>query len=781
MEKKIKTIILIAIIAGAGVSVGVTAGIIISQQGGIDQTLLFLTIISPKKTIDRAPTSNHPDNITTAAGGVETINWTLHDDVGPGQYGVWANDSNDNYYLWVDWTNWTNNENLKVPINRSIGGVFNYTIMFNDSNGQFGTPDTVIVTILNNAPTSNHPENISTAAGGLETINWTLYDDLGSGQYRVWANDTNDNYYIQVDWTPWTNNTNLAVPINRTAGGLFNYTIVFNDNNGEFGAPDIVIVNISNNAPTSNRPDNITTATGGLETINWTLYDDLGPGQYRVWANDTNGNYYIWEDWKPWTNNTNLVIPINRSFISLGEVYNYTIEFYDNNFQFGSLDTVMITIQRMWTWVSGSNTRNQVGVYGEKGTAATGNVPGAREDSVSWTDSDDNLWLFGGYARINDGSWGYLNDLWMFNITSGLWTWVSGSNLTYKAGVYGAKGEPAEGNVPGSRYASISWTDSDDNLWLFGGDGVDIGSSFGSLNDLWMFNITSGLWTWVSGSNSKNQNGTYGSKGVPASGNVPGARKYSVSWIDSNDSLWLFGGAGRDSAGSTGDLNDLWMFNVTNKWWVWVSGNDTVNQNGTYGTWRVPASGNIPGSRLAAGSWIDSNDNLWLFGGMGYDVMGGSGDLNDLWMFNMTSELWMWVSGSKYDIALGVYGTKGVPASGNVPGSRFFSSSWTDSDNNLWLFGGNGRASAGGSLDYLNDLWMFNISSQLWTWMSGNDTHDQVGIYGTKSVPFAGNVPGCRDTSISWTDTADNLWLFGGYGYDTVSGGRLNDLWKYGW
>ena len=97
MEKKIKAIILIAIIAGAGVSVSLTAGIIMSQQGAIDQILLLISTISPKKTVDHAPTSNHPENITTAAGGVETINWTLHDDVGSGKNKVLANDSKDNY------------------------------------------------------------------------------------------------------------------------------------------------------------------------------------------------------------------------------------------------------------------------------------------------------------------------------------------------------------------------------------------------------------------------------------------------------------------------------------------------------------------------------------------------------------------------------------------------------------------------------------------------------------------------------------------------------------
>ena len=41
-------------------------------------------------------------------------------------------------------------------------------------------------------------------------------------------------------------------------------------------------------------------------------------------------------------------------------------------------------------------------------------------------------------------------------------------------------------------------------------------------------------------------------------------------------------------------------------------------------------------------------------------------------------------------------------------------------------------------------------------------------------------MPGARYGSISWTDGSGNLWLFGGYGYDsTAIHGCLNDLWRY--
>ena len=46
----------------------------------------------------------------------------------------------------------------------------------------------------------------------------------------------------------------------------------------------------------------------------------------------------------------------------------------------------------------------------------------------------------------------------------------------------------------------------------------------------------------MSGSNSINQQGIYGTQGVLSPSNAPGARILSVLWIDVNGTLWLFGG-----------------------------------------------------------------------------------------------------------------------------------------------------------------------------------------------------------------------------------------------
>lgn len=105
-----------------------------------------------------SPFSNNPNDMTISIGYQTTINWFLWDDVGPGKYRVWVNDTNDNYYIWVNWMDWTNNTNLQVPINRTIVGIFNYTIEYNNSAGIFGNPDTVIIKIVSTEPPLGHPD-----------------------------------------------------------------------------------------------------------------------------------------------------------------------------------------------------------------------------------------------------------------------------------------------------------------------------------------------------------------------------------------------------------------------------------------------------------------------------------------------------------------------------------------------------------------------------------------------------------------------------------------------
>lgn len=358
-----------------------------------------------------------------------------------------------------------------------------------------------------------------------------------------------------------------------------------------------------------------------------------------------------------------------------------------------------------WTWVGGADTLDALGVYGTQNVAASSNLPGARHAASSWLDSSGNLWLFGGYGYDATG-YGDLNDLWQYSPSSGEWTWISGSNVRNGTGVYGVKGSPAPGNMPGARGAASSWTDpSSGILWLFGGYGHDTTGALANLNDLWQYSPGTGNWTWVSGADTANSTGVYGSEGVASASSMPGARQAAATWTDSNGNLWLFGGYGYDATGTEGNLDDLWQYSPSTGEWTWISGGTKANAAGVYGTQSVAAAGNMPGGRQAASSWIDSAGNLWLYGGYGSDSSGTIGNLDDLWEYNTSSGQWTWSSGSEVANSSALYGTEGTATASNQPGGRQSASAWIDASGALWLFGGVGYGSA--SNGYLNDLWKF--------------------------------------------------------------------------
>jgi len=270
--------------------------------------------------------------------------------------------------------------------------------------------------------------------------------------------------------------------------------------------------------------------------------------------------------------------------------------------------------------------------------------------------------------------------------------------------------------------------------------------------------IAANEWTWTGG-------------GADTSTNPPAKRLAATSWTDGSGNFWLFGGSGVDSAGNSGYFNDLWEFVPASNAWTQISGDKLtgITAKPVYGTLGTPAAANNPGDRDSAVSWTDSSGNLWLFGGenASYNF------LNDLWEFTPSTKEWTWMGGNDNSTAPanqrgqpGVYGTLGSFASGNIPGGRLGSASWTDKNGNFWLFGGYGVDSII-YWGYLSDLWEFNPTTNQWAWMGGSETLPGVnqanpGVWGTVGTAAATNIPGGRTSPLSWYDNSGNLWLFGG-------------------
>lgn len=215
-----------------------------------------------------------------------------------------------------------------------------------------------------------------------------------------------------------------------------------------------------------------------------------------------------------------------------------------------------------WTYISGSAFVSSNGTV-----AGTSSSPGGRAGGTAWTDANGNFWLMGGYGydspanKSQVANLGALNDLWEYNTGNGQWSLKAGSatltgNYTFASGNYGQQAVASPSNVPPGRAGASAWIDPQGNLWLFGGTPVSqfgFGYSFPTAStlygDLWEYNPTTSVWTWIAGPQGS------------TSGAQP-AREGAVGWAESRADFWVFGGYGISNLGQfplAVSLNDLWQ------------------------------------------------------------------------------------------------------------------------------------------------------------------------------------------------------------------------------
>ena len=134
---------------------------------------------------------------------------------------------------------------------------------------------------------------------------------------------------------------------------------------------------------------------------------------------------------------------------------------------------------------------------------------------------------------------------------------------------------------------------------------------------------------------------------------------------------------------------------------------------------------------------------------------------------------WTWLKGFNTSVHGPVYGSPGVAAPPNKPGSRVDQCFVSDASGNFWMFGGYGQGSQFAGV--LGDLWRFDPASVQWTWMRSDSALNTPAIYGSLGVSAPANRPGCRVNACLWTDASGNIWLWGG----GTLGGNKADMWKF--
>ena len=439
---------------------------------------------------------------------------------------------------------------------------------------------------------------------------------------------------------------------------------------------------------------------------------------------------------------------------------------------YGIQTQVVQVVDKMWVWQNGFKYPVSAAHYGVKNIFGHDNTPGGRYDAVSWVDSNGYFWMFGGMGTGNSEINGLLNDLWKYDPQRKMWAWVGGDIEVNNSANY------ISPNVnPGGRFGANSWLTHDGRLFIFGGSGM-LNDQNGLMNDIWLFDSKTKTWSWVDGDKKINSCGNYTEHDLL----TPSARSDSIVWVDSNDNLWMFGGNGIISCdGSTktktGYLNDLWMYSLKQHRWNLIRGILEGNNFGHYGTRLIPDKANTPGSRSRAVSWVDDNDNLWLFGGIGYGNpdFNASGMLNDIWEYNIKYNTWVWVNGNSTIDHLGNYSYDEHA----FIGARSMSALWNVGHNKVVIFGGKGYTDTDHFEGLLNDLWQYNYKTNKWVLLKGNSDVDDLAVYSNKGVADIKNMPAANIGVIPWFDSQQHtLFLFGGYS-DSSTNEYFGETWSF--
>jgi hypothetical protein len=347
---------------------------------------------------------------------------------------------------------------------------------------------------------------------------------------------------------------------------------------------------------------------------------------------------------------------------------------------------------RNGTWIRLSTTTNALPApFGNRGVAysQSSSKPTSRIHSSFWN-VDDMLYIFGGtydFAIM-------FNDMWTFNVSSLMWTWVNGnysgnglmtqSTVTILGNAYNSN-SPLSSVWPPARFRSISWTfQQNSSLFFIGGHGIfnDSTSPYFNTsedwwqrqgNDIWRYDIRTGFWHWISGSSLTRPSFSLKSNGdamdYPPS--VESTIPHTETW---EENLWLI-----NPATYWDSISYMWFYNSTSSTWI--------SKYQMQSRMEIRISNSVLGTLVAVGSNL-----LILYGGYNADD-GWSPSSNALYSFEVSTNLWNWIEGNSsgpavfpdsngyYPSPMGVANHTMLPAPGNSQMSFTY-------DNKIYVFGG---------------------------------------------------------------------------------------------
>jgi hypothetical protein len=268
---------------------------------------------------------------------------------------------------------------------------------------------------------------------------------------------------------------------------------------------------------------------------------------------------------------------------------------------FYSLDTSTLT----WSLIADYD---PAGNPGDLRVGNSSTFPGRRTDGATWSDSaTKTLWMFAGSTETDN-----LNDLWCYNISANIWTWISGPQTT-ELGNMGAIGEASIDYFPRNVWYTQSVVDKNGDVWFHSGQTA--ASQYVSTNELWRFTPSTYEWAYMGGS-LDTPAPVYGTTGEYAPSNWPAATYGGVLIYSGGDIITYYGGERAVNASFNFALNQVWSYNITLGQWAFISGTqEHVEVEPEYGAFHQSSPSNKVGSRLELAVLASISGHMWIHGG----------------------------------------------------------------------------------------------------------------------------------------------------------------------
>ncbi|MBN2230763.1 MAG: right-handed parallel beta-helix repeat-containing protein [Candidatus Thorarchaeota archaeon] len=231
-----------------------------------------------------APTSpDFPDDFIAEAGDDAWVNFTLNEHY------------NDEYEIWLDDVldvslPYSNGEYISYMLHFDTPGEHNITVVAWDDYSNTMTDECIVTYEDSTGPNLVGPADFSYEAGETDMVTWS-WTELSPKNYSIYENNS-----LKVFSTTFSGDIQYTL-----AGldiGIWNITLIFYDETGNYAIDDVWVTVEDTTAPTLVGNGNFQTELGDTANVTWQV-TDIDPwdydGTYHIFVNGSDESNGVWD------------------------------------------------------------------------------------------------------------------------------------------------------------------------------------------------------------------------------------------------------------------------------------------------------------------------------------------------------------------------------------------------------------------------------------------------------------------------------------------------------